>query len=196
MQLFYTYYADTLITIMLGWIRAFTDWIWNLISLGDGSAGRSFLNWFSESWVMLVVVLVAAGVVIDWLVWMVRWRPYWLWFGRKRRILDDTNEPVRPRERRGASAQQSVRRSEAPHFTSAALPRTAPIGHPEETKDYEDDDLFDVVSLSIGQSPAPAPQQALVGNSVSQYINNTQKQRPAAQNRCTAPKQEEINWFE
>ena len=37
----------------------------------------------------LLIVLLVAGVVIDWLVWMIRWRPYWVWFRKKRIIVND-----------------------------------------------------------------------------------------------------------
>ncbi len=183
--MFYTFYADTLITIMLGWVRGFTDWIWNIINLGDGSAGRSFLGWFSENWLKLVVVLVIAGIVIDWLVWLVRWRPYWLWFGKKRRILDDTDQtPV----------ENARRRSEAPHFKSEALPRTEPIAHPELTEDYEEDDLFDVVSPALAtETNVPAAQQSLIGNDVNRYIR--QPSAPKEEKPAPAAKAE-INWFE
>lgn len=189
--MFYTYYADTLITLMLGWIRGFTDWIWNLISMGDGSAGRSFLAWFSDHWILLVLVMILAGIVADWLVWLIRWRPYWLWFGKKRRILDDTDEePVRERGANTIAPENTVRRPQSPHFTSKALPR-GEIAHPEE--DFEEDDLFDVVSSAIPETK-PQTQSVRVGVSVNQYIEN--KPRANAQADREQTKTDEIEWFE
>lgn len=189
--MFYTYYADTLVTLMLGWIRGFTDWIWKLISMSGSSAGSGFLGWFSENWLRLVVVLILVGIAVDWLIWLIRWRPYWLWFGKKRRILDDTDEEseVVRRSSKGAS-EASVQRPRAPHFTSTALPR-AEVAHPEE--DFEEDDLFDVVSSSIPEPKAPT-QQTLVGVAVNQYIDNRASVSGQAESAKTQKK--EIEWFD
>jgi len=180
--LFYAYYADTLVTLMLGWIRGFTDWGWKLISASSGSAGRLFLGWFSENWLKLVAVMIIVGVAADWIVWLIRWRPYWLWFGKKRRILDDTQDITDAPQR-----QDSARRQNAPHFKSAALPRTQ-IAHPEE--DFVQDDLFDVVSAEIMQAKEPPAQTKLVGVSVNQYIDT------ASGNSKEKKQAKEIEWFD
>lgn len=194
--MFYTYYADTLVTLMLGWIRGFTDWIWRLISLGDGSAGRNFLSWFSGNWLKLVIVLIAIGVAADWIVWLIRWRPYWLWFGKKRRILNDTDEQEAHARHAApiAAGRSEEKRPEAPHFSSKAMPRSR-IAQPAE--EYEEDDLFDVISSSLPQtSPSPEQnhQQRLVGASVNQYISASQ--RSQAKQATESRKSEEIEWFD
>ena len=189
--MFYTYYADTLVTLMLGWVRGFTDWIWRLISMGDGSSGRSFLRWFSDNWIMLVIVLIIIGIVIDWIVWLIRWRPYWLWFGKKRRILNDTDDYPQPNRSTNHKTENSVpsQRSDVPHFTSKALPRSH-IAQPEA--EYEEDDLFDVVSSSLQQnSEQTSNSKRLVGASVNQYITPPQNAKPDA-----VKKPEEIEWFD
>ena len=133
----YTHYADMFITLTLGWIRGVTNWIWSMIRLGQGSAGRSFLAWFSNHWVKLVIVLMLACVAMDWLIWLVRWRPYWLWFGKKRRLVNDTpDEPPRPEKNRKTD-EEPVRRAAAPQFHSQALPRRS-----RQTE--IPDDLFDI----------------------------------------------------
>lgn len=181
--MFYTYYADTLITIMLGWIRAFTDWIWRLLSADGGSSGRSFLGWFSHNWVKLVVVMIAVGIIVDWLVWLVRWRPYWLWFGKKRRIVDDTEDAP-------AAQTASGEHAPAPQFTSHALPRHENTARPASQEElFEEDDLFDIVSPALAAKPVQTP-KTRVGSSVDQYISG-EKTRASAQQ----PKQE-INWFD
>lgn len=180
--MFYTYYTDTLVTLMLGWIRGLTDWIWKLISMGDGSGGRIFLAWFSSNWLKLVLVMIAIGVALDWIVWLIRWRPYWLWFGKKRRILDDTRPSVNPAYATG--------RTDAPRFSGTALGRKespAMDGFPQ-------DELFDVVSPAIGQSKAPAQHSALVGPSIHQYIDGRTRINP--QKTKEKPKTNDIEWFE
>lgn len=85
---------------MLSWMRWLTGWFWNIVN-ADGISG-GFLNWFSDNWLGLAVFLIIVGVVVDWLIWMIRWRPYWLWL-RKRQIIYE-EVPVRSRKRRPEKA--------------------------------------------------------------------------------------------
>ena len=93
-------FIESLVEVMLSWMRWLTSWFWNIVNSKGTSGG--FLRWFSENWISLAVFLIIAGVVIDWLVWMIRWRPYWLWL-RKRQIIYE-EVPVRKRKRRPAHA--------------------------------------------------------------------------------------------
>ena len=80
---------------MLSWMRWVTGWFWGILNSGGMSGG--FLNWFADNWLRIAILLIIAGVVVDWLVWMIRWRPHWLWF-RKRQIIYE-EVPVRKKSR-------------------------------------------------------------------------------------------------
>ncbi len=80
---------------MLSWMRWLTSWFWNIVNAG--STGGGFLAWFSANWKSLTVFLIVVGLVVDWLVWLFRWRPYWLWL-RKRQIIYE-EVPVRKKAR-------------------------------------------------------------------------------------------------
>ena len=67
--------------LLLGWMRAVVDWLW---SLASGGGGGGLLEWFLSNWKVWLAVLVITGLVVDWLMWMMRWRPYRLLFGRLR----------------------------------------------------------------------------------------------------------------
>lgn len=82
-----TGYANAVVNVMLGWLKGLANWVLKLFNLA-GSGGNPLL-WLSENWLKLLIVLLIAGVVIDWLVWMIRWRPYWVWFKKKRIIVND-----------------------------------------------------------------------------------------------------------
>lgn len=82
-----TGYANAVVNIMLGWLKGLANWVLKLFNLA-GSGGNP-LMWLSENWLKLLIVLLVAGVVLDWLVWMIRWRPYWVWFKKKRIIVND-----------------------------------------------------------------------------------------------------------
>lgn len=81
---------------MLSWMRWLTSWFWSIAN-SEGTGG-GFLSWFSDHWVSLAVFLIIVGAIVDWLVWMVRWRPYWLWL-RKRQIIYE-EVPVRKKRAR------------------------------------------------------------------------------------------------
>ena len=82
-----TGYANAVVNVMLGWLKGLANWVLKLFNLA-GSGGNPLL-WLSENWLKLLIVLLVTGVVIDWLVWMIRWRPYWVWFRKKRIIVND-----------------------------------------------------------------------------------------------------------
>ena len=93
--------ADSLFTLLMGWVRALVSGIWALFSTDQ----TTILEFLGRHWLLIAVVLIAAGLVIDWLVWLVRWQPYHLWAQRVRRLLhlpppqedeEEEEHPVRP----------------------------------------------------------------------------------------------------
>ena len=75
--------ADSLFTVLMSWVRALVSGIWALFSAEHTTA----LEFLGKNWLLIVAVLVAAGLVIDWIIWLLRWQPYHLWAQRARRIL-------------------------------------------------------------------------------------------------------------
>lgn len=67
-------------TLLLGWMRALVDWFWSMYS-GTGNTGA--WQWLLSNWKIWLIILLVGGVVVDWLMWVVRWRPYRLLFGRR-----------------------------------------------------------------------------------------------------------------
>ena len=82
---------------MLSWMRWLTSWFWNIINSGGMSGG--FLAWFADNWKSLTVFLIVVGLVVDWLVWLIRWRPYWLWLRKRQIIYEEVPVRKKPRPR-------------------------------------------------------------------------------------------------
>lgn len=82
--------STAIMNMMLGWLKGVANWILGLFDLA-GTSGFSPLTWLSDNWLMLLVILLAAGVVIDIIIWLVRWRPHWVWFNKKRIVINDDN---------------------------------------------------------------------------------------------------------
>ncbi|MED9820496.1 MAG: hypothetical protein U0J65_00490 [Christensenellales bacterium] len=75
--------ADSLFTVLMGWVRALVNALWALFS-ADHTTTLEFLG---KHWLLIAGGLIAAGLVIDWIIWLLRWQPYHLWAQRARRVL-------------------------------------------------------------------------------------------------------------
>ena len=87
--------ADSLFNLLMGWVRALVNAIWALFTTDH----TTLLEFLGKNWVLIVVVILAAGLAIDWLVWLIRWQPYHLWARRARRFLR-MPEPERDERRK------------------------------------------------------------------------------------------------
>ena len=81
-------YSRVIVDTMLGWLKGFANWVLRLFNLA-GSSQVNPLMWLSQNWLKLLVLLMMIGIAADVLVWLVRWRPHWIWFHKERVIVDD-----------------------------------------------------------------------------------------------------------
>ena len=81
-------YSNAIVDLMLGWLKGLANWVLRLFNLA-GSASSSPLLWLSHNWLKLLIFFLVLGIVIDLLVWLIRWRPYWVWFRKERVIVND-----------------------------------------------------------------------------------------------------------
>ena len=81
-------YSNAFVDVMLGWLKGLANWVLRLFNLA-GSVGGSPLLWLSRNWLKLLIIFLVLGVVVDRLVWLIRWRPYWVWFRKERVIVND-----------------------------------------------------------------------------------------------------------
>lgn len=81
-------YSNAFVDLMLGWLKGLANWVLRLFNLA-GSVGGSPLLWLSKNWLKLLIIFLVLGVVVDRLVWLIRWRPYWVWFRKERVIVND-----------------------------------------------------------------------------------------------------------
>ena len=151
-----TGYANAVVNVMLGWLKGLANWVLKLFNLA-GSGGNPLL-WLSDNWLKLLIVLLAAGVIIDWLVWMIRWRPYWVWFKKKRIIVNDERllrgeeldeedfEAMMEKEYEVPSAVVRRRKGESRPVHPAPQrkrPAPSPVARRTERKAISNDDMND-----------------------------------------------------
>lgn len=77
-------FADTLLSLVFGWMRALVEGVWSFLSSGRF---QNALSWLGDHWLWLVLFLCALCTVLDYLIWLVRWRPYILWRNHLRRLF-------------------------------------------------------------------------------------------------------------
>lgn len=156
---------------MLSWMRWLTSWFWSIAN-SEGTSG-GFLLWFSDHWVSLAVFLIIAGAIIDWLIWMIRWRPYWLWL-RKRQIIYE-EVPVVKRNTRSPKSKSRQKKADKPDSGSFddfddpfAVPEEAPYA-PSKPVTHEDD----LAEWDSNEDPY-APPAGGVTKKVSKFGQQTQ----------------------
>lgn len=155
-----TGYTNAVVNVMLGWLKGLANWVLKLFNLA-GSGGNPLL-WLSDNWLKLLIVLLVIGVGLDWLVWMIRWRPYWVWFKKKRIIVNDEKflegeeiedaamdqryvVPSAVARRRGGQRPQTAQIKRAQQRRRPSQPVARP--HAERktiSRDVFSDDLFEV----------------------------------------------------
>ena len=117
--------TDSLFTVLMSWVRGLVNALWALFS-SDHTTALEFLG---KHWLLIAAVLIAAGLVIDWIIWLLRWQPYHLWAQRARRLLhieapeDEEEEDATARARaavmpkkRDAAAEEAEAAQEVPLY--------------------------------------------------------------------------------
>lgn len=69
-------FANTLFSILLGWVQTAVSWLWRLATSADVNA---WMHWLLDNWLMLVLLLCIGGTLADFLVYLIRWQPYRVW---------------------------------------------------------------------------------------------------------------------
>lgn len=78
-------FADTLLTFLLGWVKGLAQRVMGFVTGGEGAG---FLVWLGDHWLGVVLVICLGGIVIDILVWLLRWRPDLVWSTRLRHVRE------------------------------------------------------------------------------------------------------------
>lgn len=88
--------AEKIFTVVFSGLRGLFNAVWGLLSDGGGGA----ISFFSQSWMIWLIVLLLCGFVFDISVYLVRWRPFRARRERLERAAgygEDDSEPVRQR---------------------------------------------------------------------------------------------------
>ena len=76
-------FANSLFSVLFGWARGLIQQLWNA---AVSSQFSGFLTWLGDHWLVVVFGLIVGCTVMDYLIWLIRWRPYLLWRSFFRRV--------------------------------------------------------------------------------------------------------------
>ena len=68
-------FADWLFGALFGWMGSAANGAWNALV----NAGGGISSFFTKYWFLLLLAAVIIGTVLDYAVWLIRWRPYLVW---------------------------------------------------------------------------------------------------------------------
>ena len=73
---------NTVFQALLGWIRTLSSEIWNMLSAPESA---SILRWIGARWKELLLLICAVGLILDLIIYLIRWQPYRVWISFLRR---------------------------------------------------------------------------------------------------------------
>ena len=121
--------------------------------------------------------------MVDWLIWMIRWRPYWLWLRKRQIIYEEVDTGRKKRDQRPEPARQTPTvRPESEFDDPFAADEIDPYAAAEQAAPADDDDPF---GWDSGEDPYAA-QAADSSYARPQKRQKTQRQtrRPASGGRA------------
>ena len=80
--------TNAIVNGLLGWLKGVANWVLRLFDLLSGASPLEFL---ADNWKKLLILLMIIGVGVDLAIWILRWRPHWVWLRKKRVVINDKN---------------------------------------------------------------------------------------------------------
>ena len=84
--------ANGILTVVFGWVPSFATSVWNWF---NGKQDNGLFAWLADNWKGLVLTVAVIALVVDLVVYLIRWRPYRVWISFYRR-LHQTARPSDP----------------------------------------------------------------------------------------------------
>ena len=69
-------FANALFTFLFSWMRTVVQGVWSAVASGRFAR---FFTWLGDSWLWVALFLCLLCTAMDYLIWLIRWRPYWVW---------------------------------------------------------------------------------------------------------------------
>ena len=82
---------DSILELLLSWVKGVLNDIWTLLSGGSGS----FFAWLGRHWLSMLCILLIGGITLDFIIYLLRWHPQRVWNSKLNRLFTRKNEEER-----------------------------------------------------------------------------------------------------
>jgi len=147
--------ANSLLALLLSWMRSLFG---SILSLMRGE-NAGFLSWIGSHWLPLACILMLAGITADAVVYILRWRPQYVWRTRfrhlmNRRQLDDAAEEQFQQGFEDAVEDFNFEDTPIPDLTTQSVPPLEEIASFDAAVSPDNSAPFDYSKLPGAESPA------------------------------------------
>lgn len=189
-------FANTILTILLSWLRALINNIWKLLG---SEGGGSLYQFLAANWKTLVIILCVGGFVIDRIIYFIRWRPYYVWSSRLNRLRrrrageayeDEAGPAGSPDEYAGGHTTEETPYAQpapvpaAPAFAAPLQPQASAYMRPSGPHPTQAYNAFapERVQPQPSAEPSFAPQRSAATQPINDFSQATLHYAPIAQN--------------
>lgn len=162
--------SNHVLAVLFSWMRTLIQGVWGTISSG---AASGFWTWLGDHWLLLTVFLCLICVVLDYLVWLIRWKPYVLWKQKMLRLFRRDEESALRRDRHFSQGYRSgvgldlqglaeVSPAPAPALWEAEAYAPPPAAEPETLPEIPAFEQIEYAAMGSGNEPIPAQEAAPV----------------------------------
>lgn len=155
-------FAKSLANLLFGWVSDVFSRIWSLFTTDSGTES---IPWIGKQWILIVVVLCVLGLLIDFSVYLYRWKPYKVWasFFRNRRNPDAEYGQMSEAYATAAEQAASVPEEEAEEQTEQPLREPPAMNYQwteRETPVYESASQKNRQEADVTETRRELPEQA------------------------------------
>lgn len=147
-------FANTVFTLLIGWFQTVVSLIWS--GLTDKNNENVF-TWIGNHWIVIVIVLCAVGIIVDFSVYIARWKPFDVirsYFDRKKNRSPASQDATVQLPDRSISGPERNRRSETAYSPDEYRPLFASNqSYQDISKESFPEEKYDQDSVSGSAEP-------------------------------------------
>ena len=152
-------FANAILTLLLSWMRVLVNDLWRLLSSEDAGL---FYRFLAANWKVIVLILCAGGFVIDRIIYLIRWRPYYVWSSRLGRLK-------RARTARHGDVYPEEEPSSSPDGQEVSFPDDSASHAPSAFDQAYPQDFGATRAYAPAQDFAPSSQAPAMNQATAQY---------------------------
>lgn len=99
-------FTNGILSLLLGWFRSLASALWALFG---SEGGGTVLRFLQEQWKAVFLILCVGGFLLDRVIYLLRWRPYYVWQAKRYRRRMLAQEAADPQETEPVAETSPVR---------------------------------------------------------------------------------------